>query len=284
MTIFGAGRGVALASRSTSGRGRSSSSGRGSARPGRSSTARTTPTRSSRSAPGGSGSASYFPGQWGDPTRARLDGSRRVSRGRRRARGGGASCGTARRSRPGSRRSSRRATSSGSPRAERDHRRRGRVAARGLATTSGSSGARGSSGAEERDGRRGDRVPHARATSGILQKEVSLPFEPGTRLRWRWRVDALPSELPEDSALSHDYLSLAVEFERRPRHHLHLEPRARAGDELLVPAPDLEGPRAPRGGALGRGGARRVAGEERDLYADVARAWGRRPSASCACG
>jgi len=47
---------------------------------------------------------------------------------------------------------------------------------------------------------------------GILQTPVSLDFTPDTTLRWRWRIDALPSEVAEDSLLTHDYLSLAVEF------------------------------------------------------------------------
>ena len=36
---------------------------------------------------------------------------------------------------------------------------------------------------------------------------------PDTRLRWRWRVDALPSAVAEDSLPTHDYLSIAVEFD-----------------------------------------------------------------------
>ena len=47
---------------------------------------------------------------------------------------------------------------------------------------------------------------------GILQRDVDLPFEPGTRLRWSWKVDALPSALAEDTLPTHDYLSIAVEF------------------------------------------------------------------------
>jgi hypothetical protein len=47
---------------------------------------------------------------------------------------------------------------------------------------------------------------------GILQREAPFEVGPGTRLRWRWRVDALPSALPEDTRLSHDYLSVAVEL------------------------------------------------------------------------
>lgn len=48
---------------------------------------------------------------------------------------------------------------------------------------------------------------------GILQTEVDHPITPNTRLEWAWRADVLPSRLPEDLQLTHDYLSVAVEFE-----------------------------------------------------------------------
>jgi hypothetical protein len=47
---------------------------------------------------------------------------------------------------------------------------------------------------------------------GILQKDVAFALRPGTGIAWRWRVDALPGLVREDSVPSHDYLSLAVEF------------------------------------------------------------------------
>jgi hypothetical protein len=47
---------------------------------------------------------------------------------------------------------------------------------------------------------------------GILQRDVDLPLTPCTRLRWSWKVDALPSALAEDTLPTHDYLSIAVEY------------------------------------------------------------------------
>ena len=47
---------------------------------------------------------------------------------------------------------------------------------------------------------------------GILQRDAPFPLRPGTEIAWRWRVDALPGLVREDSVPSHDYLSLAVEF------------------------------------------------------------------------
>lgn len=53
---------------------------------------------------------------------------------------------------------------------------------------------------------------HSHNDVGLLQKDAPLPFRPGTRLRWAWRVDALPSLCREDTLPTHDYLSIAVEF------------------------------------------------------------------------
>jgi len=54
---------------------------------------------------------------------------------------------------------------------------------------------------------------HSRNDVGLLHKDVVLPFEPGTRLRWAWRIDQLPSPVREDTLPTHDYLSIAVEFD-----------------------------------------------------------------------
>jgi len=50
---------------------------------------------------------------------------------------------------------------------------------------------------------------------GILQKNLApiVPLRPTTIASWSWNIVALPSRLREDTALSHDYLSLAFEFE-----------------------------------------------------------------------
>lgn len=47
----------------------------------------------------------------------------------------------------------------------------------------------------------------------ILQTPLDLPLNEQTRLSWSWLVEKLPSELPEDLALTHDYISVAVEFD-----------------------------------------------------------------------
>lgn len=54
---------------------------------------------------------------------------------------------------------------------------------------------------------------HTDKNVGILQKETPFELTPDTEISWDWKVDAIPSALPEDTAASHDYISIAVEFE-----------------------------------------------------------------------
>lgn len=49
--------------------------------------------------------------------------------------------------------------------------------------------------------------------AGILQRDLDVPLTVQTTLSWEWLVEQLPSALPEDLAVTHDYLSIAVEFE-----------------------------------------------------------------------
>ncbi len=52
-----------------------------------------------------------------------------------------------------------------------------------------------------------------RDDAAILQRPVQLRFDPDAKLRWSWKIDALPSARREDAVASHDYLSVAVEFD-----------------------------------------------------------------------
>jgi len=54
---------------------------------------------------------------------------------------------------------------------------------------------------------------HTHRNVGILQHDALFDLTPDTRVRWSWKVEELPSLLPENTAASHDYLSVAVEFE-----------------------------------------------------------------------
>ena len=53
-----------------------------------------------------------------------------------------------------------------------------------------------------------------RVWSGLFARLPSAPLKAsGKGLDWQWVVDRLPSHLPEDQILTHDYLSIAVEFD-----------------------------------------------------------------------
>ena len=54
---------------------------------------------------------------------------------------------------------------------------------------------------------------HTHGDVGILQYPIELPLDASATLEWRWRVDRLPSALPEHIQPTHDYLSIAVEFD-----------------------------------------------------------------------
>ncbi len=53
----------------------------------------------------------------------------------------------------------------------------------------------------------------SRDNAALLHKDVALPLLPNTRLRWSWRMEQLPSKTREDTLPTHDYLSIAVEFD-----------------------------------------------------------------------
>jgi hypothetical protein len=52
-----------------------------------------------------------------------------------------------------------------------------------------------------------------RHSNAIIRHAADAALTPTLRLRWSWRVNELPSQLPEDTQLTHDYLSVALEFD-----------------------------------------------------------------------
>ncbi len=54
---------------------------------------------------------------------------------------------------------------------------------------------------------------HTRSDVGILQFPMDVPLTPETTVNWSWMVEQLPSRLAEHTEPTHDYLSLAVEFD-----------------------------------------------------------------------
>jgi hypothetical protein len=61
--------------------------------------------------------------------------------------------------------------------------------------------------------RAGELCCRTSADVGILQHPVDVPLTEATRLDWSWLVSQLPSALPEHTQPTHDYLSIAAEFD-----------------------------------------------------------------------
>lgn len=54
---------------------------------------------------------------------------------------------------------------------------------------------------------------HTKKNVGILTRDVDVAVTAATALQWRWKVDQIPSKLPETASANHDYFSIAVKFE-----------------------------------------------------------------------
>jgi len=115
---------------------------------------------------------------------------------------------------------------------------------------------------------------HTRSDVGLLQKDIRLPLNPGTRLRWAWRMESLPSARREDLLASHDYLSIAVEFDNGQDITYYWSAELPPGTAYRCPIPTWTGRETHvvvRSGAQGLG---EWLNEERDLYQDYAEAIG----------
>jgi len=115
------------------------------------------------------------------------------------------------------------------------------------------------------------------SNAGILQRAAPFVLAPGTALSWRWCVDALPGLMREDTVPSHDYLSIAVEFENGLDLTYYWSTELPVGAHFWCPLPNWkhrEHHVVIRSGRQGLG----VWHEERcDLHADAIRCLGGHP-------
>ncbi len=113
--------------------------------------------------------------------------------------------------------------------------------------------------------------------AGILQRDVAFVLRPDTEIAWRWRVDALPGLLREDSLPSHDYLSLAVEFANGLDLTYYWSKALPVGSAYWCPLPNWKHREfhvVIRSGSEGLGAWQ---AERRSLYADALRYFGAPP-------
>jgi Protein of unknown function (DUF3047) len=104
--------------------------------------------------------------------------------------------------------------------------------------------------------------------AGILQRPVGIELKPQTKLSWRWIVEELPSRLPEDQLTSHDYLSIAAEFDDGQDLTYFWSSSLPVGKAFRCPIPrwtPLESHMAVRSGLADLG---KWVSDERDVYAD----------------
>jgi DUF3047 family protein len=104
--------------------------------------------------------------------------------------------------------------------------------------------------------------------AGILQHPVGIELKPQTKLSWRWIVEELPSRLPEDQLTSHDYLSIAAEFDDGQDLTYFWSSSLPVGKAFRCPIPrwtPLESHMAVRSGFADLG---KWVSDERDIYAD----------------
>ena len=127
------------------------------------------------------------------------------------------------------------------------------------------------------DGTRGGIACATHADVGILQREVDVPLTDATRLRWAWRVDELPSALAEDTLPTHDYLSIALEFDNGQDLTWHWSAELAPGYAYRCPIPACKARETHLVVRSGRADLGRWLTEEREVRRDYAATVGRPP-------
>ena len=125
----------------------------------------------------------------------------------------------------------------------------------------------------------GHRAIALRADSdvGILQKSVDLELQPDTTLLWRWKVTELPATGPEDSMPTHDYLSIAVEFDNGRDLTWYWSAALAVGTSYACPLPTWTARETHLVVRSGEDGLGRWQAEQRNVSEDYRRAIGEPP-------
>ncbi|MET0153629.1 MAG: DUF3047 domain-containing protein [Candidatus Binatia bacterium] len=130
--------------------------------------------------------------------------------------------------------------------------------------------------ARPHDGRTSISV-HTHEDVGILQTRANLELTPDTTISWRWLVSKLPAREAENTIPTHDYLSLAVEFDTGLDLTYYWSAALPAGSFFTCPLPTWaprETHMVVRSGAEGLGVWQ---SQEQNLYEDYSRALGAPP-------
>lgn len=109
---------------------------------------------------------------------------------------------------------------------------------------------------------------HTHQNVGILQKETPFELTRDTEISWDWKVDAIPSALPEDTAASHDYISIAVEFENGRDITYYWSRELPVGKAYWCPLPTWKDREFHVVVRSGEGDLKKWLSEKRNLYTD----------------
>ncbi|TDP47062.1 DUF3047 domain-containing protein [Zavarzinia compransoris] len=115
---------------------------------------------------------------------------------------------------------------------------------------------------------------HTRRDVAILQYDADAALEPGLRLEWNWRVDRLPTDLREDSLPSHDYMSIAVEYDNGQDLTYYWSAALPVGTVYRCPLPTWKSRETHVVLRSGPDGLGRWQAESRDIHADYGAAIG----------
>lgn len=118
---------------------------------------------------------------------------------------------------------------------------------------------------------------HTRNDVAILQTPADAPLTPDTELRWSWKVDRLPGRSAENTVITHDYLSIAVEFDNGQDLTYLWSSALPAGETFHCPLPgwkDRETHVVARSGQADLG---KWLNESRNVWQDYAHAVGGEP-------
>jgi hypothetical protein len=130
--------------------------------------------------------------------------------------------------------------------------------------------------AKPRDGRSAIAV-HTREDVGILQKKIDVALTPQTTVSWKWLVSKLPAREAENTIPTHDYLSIALEFENGLDLTYYWSAALPVGTVFTCPLPTWAARETHVVARSGPDGLGTWQSETRNLYADYIAALGEAP-------
>lgn len=118
---------------------------------------------------------------------------------------------------------------------------------------------------------------HTQKDVGILQYPVDMALNENSDISWQWCVEQLPSTIREDSLPSHDYLSIAVEFDNGRDISYFWSSTLKKDNGFDCPLPNWQGKEYHVVVRNGKNGLNEWQQESRNLYQDYKHYMGQPP-------